>query len=166
MSEQKETSVDNLFTKTIVNAWTAQISRVSEFVDSIGADLGKEIAPGKNTGIYIFGHLIAVHDAMLPLLGFGHKLYPQLEKIFITSPDKSGADYPSIEELKKSWNAVNDELLKHYNAMSPEEWIGRHTAVSESDFAKQPHRNKLNVIVGRTTHIAYHLGQLIFLKKK
>jgi hypothetical protein len=166
MSEQKETSVDNLFTKTIVNAWTAQISRVSEFVDSIGADLGKEIAPGKNTGIYIFGHLIAVHDAMLPLLGFGHKLYPQLEKIFITSPDKSGADYPSIEELKKSWNAVNDELLKHYNAMSPEEWISRHTAVSETDFAKQPHRNKLNVIVGRTTHIAYHLGQLIFLKKK
>jgi hypothetical protein len=166
MNEIKETSVDNLFVKTIINVWTGQVARINELVENIGTDLNKEIAPGKNTGIYILGHLVAVHDGILPLLGFGSKLYPQLEKLFITSPDKSGSEYPSIEELKKYWSEINAKLLTCYNAMSAEEWIGRHTAVSEADFAKQPHRNKLNVIVGRTTHMAYHHGQLVFLKKK
>jgi len=36
---------------------------------------------------------------------------------------------------------------------------GRHTAVSEEDFEREPHRNRFTVLLGRTTHLAYHLGQ-------
>jgi len=36
-------------------------------------------------------------------------------------------------------------------------------AVSDEDFSKEPHRNKLNVIINRTNHMSYHLGQLILL---
>ena len=32
------------------------------------------------------------------------------------------------------------------------------------DFIKEPHRNKLNVLLTRTTHLAYHAGQLALLK--
>ncbi len=36
--------------------------------------------------------------------------------------------------------------------------------VSDEDFEKEPHRNKLNIIVTRTSHLSYHTGQLILLK--
>jgi hypothetical protein len=50
--------------------------------------------------------------------------------------------------------------------MKADEWFNKHTAVSAEDFAKEPHRNKLNVIVNRTNHTSYHLGQLVYLVKK
>lgn len=42
----------------------------------------------------------------------------------------------------------------------------KHSAVSEEDFAKEPHRNKLNLLLNRTNHLSYHHGQLVFLKEK
>jgi hypothetical protein len=49
--------------------------------------------------------------------------------------------------------------------MKPQDWLGRHTAVSEEDFQKEKHRNKLNVLISRTNHAGYHLGQLVYLKE-
>jgi len=43
--------------------------------------------------------------------------------------------------------------------MTSEDWLSRHTSVSEEDFAADPLRNKLNVLIGRTNHESYHLGQ-------
>jgi hypothetical protein len=40
--------------------------------------------------VYLVGHLAAISDAMLPLLAFGEKQFPQLENVFIDNPDKSG----------------------------------------------------------------------------
>ena len=37
-------------------------------------------------------------------------------------------------------------------------------ATIEEDFIKEPHRNKLNIILTRTTHLSYHTGQLALLK--
>jgi len=39
-----------------------------------------------------------------------------------------------------------------------------HASISEEDFVNAPHRNKLNIFIGRTSHVNYHLGQLIFLR--
>jgi hypothetical protein len=36
--------------------------------------------------------------------------------------------------------------------------------VSPEDFAKEPHRNRLNVLISRTNHMANHIGQLLLLK--
>jgi hypothetical protein len=106
---------------------------------------------------------MAISDAMLPLLGFGEKLFPDLENVFITSPDKSGLKMPSVAELKEQLRTVNTELSKHIRSTAPEDWFKRHMAVSEEDFSKEPHRNKLNVIINRTNHMSYHLGQLALL---
>jgi hypothetical protein len=125
-----------------------------------------ETAPGRNSGIYLIGHLMAVSDALFPILGFGEKLYPELDKIFIDSPDRSGIEMPSINELKDYWNKINEKLAGHINKMPAEEWFTRHNNVSEADFAKEPHRNKLNIIVNRTNHTSYHLGQLVYLANK
>jgi hypothetical protein len=37
--------------------------------------------------------------------------------------------------------------------------LQKHSAVSEEDFLREPHRNRFTVLLGRTAHIAYHVGQ-------
>jgi len=149
-----------------LDAWNIQIDRTNKLFNSLSDDqLGQEVAPGRNSGIYLMGHLTAVHDALFPLLGLGEKLYPQLDEIFIKNPDKSGLAKPEAKPLRNCWNDVNEKLEKHFNNFSIEEWFQRHTAISETDFEKEPHRNRLNVLLNRTAHLANHLGQLIFLKK-
>ncbi|MEO5593115.1 MAG: hypothetical protein ABIR15_01880 [Chitinophagaceae bacterium] len=101
---------------------------------------------------------------MLPLLEFGTKLHPELEAVFLTNPDKFGLDKPSLAVLKGYWKEINAKLSEHINNMKFEDWFTRHTAVSEEDFAKEPHRNKLNILINRTNHQSYHIGQLVYLK--
>lgn len=151
--------------KIILDRWDGSIKNVDSLLDSISDEqLQKETSPGKNRGIYLLGHLIAVHDSMLPLLDFGAKKYPELSKIFIESPDKVIGEIPSAKELRNLWNEQKVDLKQKMESLKPEDWFERHTSVSAEDFAKEPHRNKLNIVLTRTTHMAYHTGQLVYLK--
>jgi len=159
------TTQQELFIRMVIAEWDKQNNNFNKLLSSLSDEqLLKEIAPGKNTGIYLVGHLIAISDAMLPLLGFGERRFPQLENIFIKNPDKSGLEMPSISQLKEYLKAVNTKLTEHIQFTEPDEWFDRHMAVSPEDFAKEPHRNKLNVIINRSNHMSYHMGQLILLK--
>src|SRR6202049_3720287 len=60
----------------------------------------REIAPGRNRVLYLWGHLTAAHDAMLPLLGLRERLHPEFELAFVSNPDKSQADIPSHEQVR------------------------------------------------------------------
>ena len=102
---------------------------------------------------------------MLPLLGFGAKLHPELEAVFLTNPDKAGLEKPSPDTLKSYWKEINAKLLQHIHEMKTADWFTRHNAVSEEDFAKEPNRNKLNILINRTNHQSYHIGQLTYLKQ-
>lgn len=156
----------SLFVKMGLLSWEGQLKRVTNLLNTLTDEqLSLEIAPGRNTGIYVIGHLIAVHDGILPLFGLGEKLHPELEDIFVNSPDKSGKQAPTPGQLREYWKEVHGRLEERLASLSEEQWFQRHMAVSEEDFLKEPHRNKLNVLIGRSTHIAYHLGQLILLKK-
>jgi hypothetical protein len=151
--------------KMIFDRWYAQIKNFDAALNSITDEqLQKEIAPGKNRGIYLLGHLIAVHDDMLILLGLGDKLYPELNEPFIKSPDKTVNQIPSAKELRAYWSKQNEVLAQKFDSLQPDEWFQKHTAVSDEDFAKEPHRNKLNIIITRTSHLSYHLGQFVLLK--
>ena len=46
-------------------------------------------------------------------------------------------------------------------AVSSSGWLERHAAVSEEDFAKDPSRNRFAVLLSRTNHLSYHLGQAV-----
>jgi hypothetical protein len=70
---------------------------------------------------------------------------------------------PSVAGLKEQLKIVNEELSKQIRSAAPDDWFKRHMAVSDEDFSKEPHRNKLNVIINRTNHMSYHLGQLALL---
>ncbi|MDQ3064473.1 MAG: DinB family protein [Acidobacteriota bacterium] len=156
-----------LFVKMVIAAWDAQNKNADKLLATLSDEqLAAETAPGANSGIYLLGHLTAVNDGLLPLLDLGDRLYPQLEEIFLKNPDKSGFEIPSIDKLKRYWNEVKANLATHFNQTSSDEWFTKHNAVSDEDFAKEPHRNKLNVLISRTNHQSYHLGQLSLLAKK
>lgn len=153
--------------KMVLDRWHAQVKLFNDALHTMTDEqLQQEIAPGRNRGIYLLGHLTAVNDDMLPLLDFGSNLYPELTVPFIKSPDKSVTVIPSAEELRTRWTKLNEVLNRHFESMKAEDWFQRHMSVSAEDFAKEPHRNKLNIIVTRTTHMAYHTGQFILIKQK
>ncbi|MDB5252823.1 MAG: hypothetical protein JWP27_1992 [Flaviaesturariibacter sp.] len=150
--------------KMVLDRWNGSITSGDTLINSLPAEKWQqEIAPGKNRGIYLLGHLIAVHDDMLVLLDLGQKQHPELFEAFVKSPDKATPNLPSSEELKQSWTRQNEDLRKHFEALQPAQWFEKHTSVSVEDFAKEPHRNKLNIIITRTSHLQYHLGQLRLL---
>lgn len=155
----------DLVVKMILDRWDASMKNCDELLASLSDEtLLKEIAPGKNRGIYLLGHLVAVHDDMLRLLDMGEKLYPELYEPFIKSPDKTVAQLPSVATLREFWTSQCEVLNQKFNALSVEGWFEKHTAVTAEDFANEPHRNKLNIIITRTSHLQYHLGQLRLLK--
>jgi hypothetical protein len=156
-----------LFIKMVMDAWNHSTNQVTKLFNELSDEqILAEAAPGRNTGIYLLGHLTAVTDKMLPLLGLGERLYTQLDKPFLATPDKSGLEIPSVQELKQYWSAVNAKLSAALATVTPDDWFDRHTAVSAEDFAKEPHRNKLNLLLNRTNHQSTHYGQLIYLKPK
>lgn len=147
--------------KMVFDRWNALLDNCNTIFDSLSDEqMQKEIVPGRNRVIYLLGHLIAVHDDMIPILGFGEKLYPELHDIFIKSPDKTVSELPATQELRIRWSKINDYLTQKFESLSADNWFEKHNSVSAEDFAREPHRNKLNIILTRTTHLAYHVGQL------
>lgn len=168
METQLTTQTETLFATGFIKAWNTQAKAITAFFEKYtDADYLKPIAPGRNRPIYILGHLIAVNDGLMPLLGFGQRQFPELETLFINTPDNPQATIPSLGELRLKWETQQSVLNKHFNSLEPHQWLERHTAVSEADFAAEPHRNRLNVLLSRTSHMGYHLGQLnLFPEKK
>jgi hypothetical protein len=60
-----------------------------------------------------------------------------------------------------AWNVVNAELRKGFENMSWSDWVQRHSAVSKEDFVKDASRNRFAVLLSRTNHLSYHLGQAV-----
>lgn len=127
-------------------------------------DLQKPVAPGRNRLYYLLGHLTAVHDRLLPMLDIGERLHPELDEAFITNPDGTLSDPVAAADLRKAWTAINSQLTAAFAAFSPHDWLQKHTAVSDEDFAGDPTRNRLAVVLSRTNHLSFHTGQLILAR--
>lgn len=155
-----------VFIKIGLDAWNIYVERTNKLFESLTDEqLQQQVAPNRNTALYLLGHLTAVHDGMLPLLGFRDRLYPSLQEVFIKNPDRSGLEKPAASLLRQYWKEVNEALAGHFSKLTSDEWFQKHDSVSAEDFLKEPHRNRLNVLVNRTNHLASHYGQLVFLKK-
>lgn len=155
---------DEIFVKMALDAWQQQIAATDKLLNKFSDEqLMQEIVPGRNRGIYLLGHLTAVHDMMIPLLRFGDAALPELKRIFVDAPDKTVAEIPSAATLRTQWKEVNDRLSDYFNNLTPSEWFERHASISPEDFEKEPHRNRLNVLLSRTAHLSNHRGQLTLL---
>ena len=149
-----------------VNSWKLNIERADRFFSPLTEEqLLKEVAPGKNRLIYLWGHLTAVHDRMLPLLVLGARRHPEYDSLFLTNPEKTAPTLPAAAEIKKAWDEINGTLLAGFEGLSAADWLQKHASVSEEDFAKDPQRNRLSVLLSRTTHISFHLGQTALIPK-
>lgn len=156
-----------VFIKMVLSNWETQISRMNSLLDKLSnEELSAPTAPGRNTGVYILGHLAAVSDNMFTVLGLGERINPAMDDIFLRNPEDSGLEKPTVDELRAYWNDVNTLLAQKISQIQPDEWFTRHASISEEDFVKEPHRNKLNIVINRTAHLSYHIGQLIYLVKK
>jgi len=148
-----------------LDRWYGSVASLDKVLNVLTDDqLLKETAPGKNRGIYLLGHLVAVHDDMLTLLDLGEKQHPELTEPFIKMADKVTTELPSVAELRDYWSGQRALHREKFDQFTADQWFEKHTAVSADDFAKEPHRNKLNIIISRTSHLQYHTGQIALLK--
>jgi hypothetical protein len=155
-------TIESQFTAAALTSWKRVISQIDKGLEQwTDDDLQTEVAPGRNRLYYLLGHLTAVHDHLLSLLRLGDRLYPTLDEQFIRQADRTftGAE-PSLSDLRKAWTEVNTKLTSALERLTPAELLERHSSISEEDFAKEPHRNRLTVLLGRTTHAAMHEGQM------
>jgi hypothetical protein len=150
-----------------LRTWKINTDRIeSLFLPLSDDDLEREIAPGRNRLRYLWGHLSTVSDGMIPLLGIGARLHPELDAIFLTSPDRAATRTLAHAELKDLWSEIHGALGKAFSEWSTEEWLEKHTAVSDEDFVREPHRNRYSVLLNRTSHMAFHHGQAVLAKPR
>jgi len=148
-----------------IATWITQLERATKLFSTLdAAQLEQRIAPGRNRLIYLWGHLTAVHDRMLPLLDLGERIHPEFDEIFVTSPDGTHT-LPAPGVLLDGWNAVNSRLNTGIHVFAANEWLQKHTAVSDEDFAKEPLRNRFSILLSRTNHLSYHIGQAALARK-
>jgi hypothetical protein len=153
-------------TELALRNWKAQVDRADKFFGGLAEDdLLQEVAPGKNRLIYLLGHLTATHDALIPLLGFGERRHPELDLLFLPNPDRAVETTVSGKELKRLWTETNEILWQEFSKLAAADWLERHSAVTQEDFVREPYRNRFNILLGRTAHIAYHLGQAILARR-
>jgi uncharacterized damage-inducible protein DinB len=155
----------NFVIEQLLNQWKSKVNQTTEAFRKIGTASAMEpVAPGKNTVIYLLGHLIAVHDRMFEALDLGERNFPDYDGLFL-SAQQTDITYPSFELLLEQWIILNDQLYGKFSQFSPEEWLTRHHYVNDADFLLEPNRNKLSILLTRFTHIFHHGGQLALIGK-
>src|ERR1700744_4227628 len=70
----------------------------------------------------------------------------------------------SANDLKNAWSEVNAAATFGIEGFSVENWLKKHPAVSDEDFARDRTRNRLSVVLNRTNHACYHAGQITLVK--
>src|SRR5882672_11375233 len=155
-------TTENSLIDSALRGWKSNVERADKLFGSLSPrELEQEVAPGRNRLIYLWGHLAAVNDALLPLLGFGKRLHPELDAMFLSNPDRFQEQTLSGADLKHIWDEINESLATGFSKLSASEWLDKHASVSAEDFLREPHRNRFTVLLSRTVHLAYHGGQAI-----
>ena len=155
------------FTDAALRSWKQNADRVEQFFASVTDEgLEQEIAPGRNRLVYLLGHLAAVSDSMMSLLGLGDRSHPELDTPFLKSPDRAVPQPLSAAELRTIAREIDATLWAALNRLTPAQWLERHTSVSADDFAKEPHRNRFSVLLSRTAHMQFHYGQMVLTKAR
>ncbi len=146
--------------------WNTFNARMQKIFETISDDnYNKPIMANGNSPSWIMGHLAEADDALLELFGIGNRMHPELKTIYHRERGTNQLGHLSKSDLMGKWKSITAELDKAFKSWSENDWLSRHTAVSEEDFKKEPHRNRLNVMLSRVSHRASHLGQIAMQPK-
>ncbi|WP_263358629.1 DinB family protein [Acidicapsa ligni] len=157
-------TTDELFAAVAVTGWRRAIGFTERLLSSLSDEgLFLEVAPHRNRVYYIVGHLTATHDRLIDMLELGQRLHPEFDELFLDNPDRTFPDELSPTQLRDAFNTVNEKVTHGVEAMSPLDWLKRHSAVSEEEFDTDPKRNRLAVLQSRIGHVMYHNAQIRLL---
>jgi hypothetical protein len=146
--------------------WNMYNTRMQKVFDTISDEnFQKPVTPNGNSPSWLLGHLVDTDDGLLELFGIGSRLHPELKTIYHHERGTNQSGHLTKAELRNKWNSISSKLESAFKSWSERDWMSRHTAVSEEDFKKEPHRNKLNVMLSRVEHKASHLGQIAMQPK-
>ncbi|MBB6107770.1 DinB superfamily protein [Mucilaginibacter lappiensis] len=167
---EKETEIarlagelENVVEQTIA-AWQLQNRKVNGLWNKLSPEeILTPLAPGRNRAIYLLGHVIAFNDMMFPKLGFGERLHPELDHMFVGCSDGCANSYPAATSLKAYWYEVNEKLASNMHSLPPSQWLTQVATVEKPVFERNPLYNKLSIVIGQTVHLSYHIGQLNLL---
>ena len=154
----------NIVVKRFYEQWKDAAGWTTKYLNWLNdEELAFEVAPGRNHGIWILGHLIQSEDDLARYLGRGDCQFPEYEKLFsMKSKLLPISEYPPAAVLREHWLTAlkrNDAILQ---TMTDEEWDQPHSfmnSTSEDDF----YGTKGSCIFHWTMHMMYHNGQLAIL---
>jgi crotonobetainyl-CoA:carnitine CoA-transferase CaiB-like acyl-CoA transferase len=148
-----------------LQSWNQVLTRLDQrLLDLTDEQLERQIAPERNRLIYLLGHLTVAHDKMRVLLRVGDRLHSEFDRAFFDNPDRSEKHQFRSSDIKSAWTEVNRDLTAAMSKFSNDEWLERHAAVAEADFAQDMTRNRLAILLSRTNHASFHLGQIVLVK--
>jgi len=148
-----------------IATWNSNLDRANKLFCGLDETaLQQQVAPGRNRLVYLWGHLAATHDRMLHLLGIAERVHPEFDAIFLSSPDRAST-LPPVDVMRAWWAEVNRRMDASLRELKFNDWLARHTAISEEDFANDPLRNRFSILLTRTNHLAYHFGQAVLATK-
>jgi hypothetical protein len=160
-------TAEEIMVQNALGAWKQTMGQIDKTLAALDDEgLQREVAPGRNRVYYLLGHLTAVSDRLFPMLRLGERLHPELDEPFLTQPDRAGGDPVAPAALRSAWSEVSGKLLAAFEKLSAAEWLERHDSVSVEDFAKEPLRNRLAVLLSRSQHAAMHEGQMRLVKPR
>jgi uncharacterized damage-inducible protein DinB len=141
--------------------WDTYNKRMQNAIDTISNEkFNQAIIVNGNSPSWLLGHLVDTDDKLLELFGIGKRIFPELSIIYHHERGTNQQGHLTKAELSTKWNTVVAELDTAFKNMTEADWLARHMSVTEEDFKKEPHRNKLNVFLSRIAHKASHLGQI------
>src|SRR5215831_12925425 len=110
-------STENSLIDAALRGWKSNVERVDNLFGTLSPEqLEQQVTPGKNRLIYLWGHLAAVNDGLLPLLGIGERLRPELDAMFISKPDRSVELKVTAQSLKSAWDKINQRLWEGFRS--------------------------------------------------
>jgi hypothetical protein len=134
---------------------------MQKVIDTItDENFNQPMVPDGNSPSWLLGHLADTDDKLLELFGIGKRIYPELSTIYHHERNTNQRGHLPKDELSAKWKKIVTELDNAFKNMTEADWLARHLSVTEEEFKKEPHRNKLNVFLSRISHKASHLGQI------
>lgn len=158
--------MENILSKQFEKQYDMMLEWVDGFLNSLSDDDFKtELAPGKNHGVWLFGHIIVCDDDFSVYMGKGELLYPEIAEVFAQGSKLMPVEkYPPVKELKDQWKKVCEKNKKIYSELIDKELSEPHAMVK--DFETDYFKTKERVVIAWQFHQVYHAGQLGVLVSK
>ncbi|HEY4304914.1 MAG TPA: DinB family protein [Gemmatimonadaceae bacterium] len=142
-----------LFTRIALNTWKATVGRFDDIVVGCSdEELEREVTAGRSRLFYLIGHITALHDRLLPVLGLGERKHAELDAEFGDERDAHRSSALAPGRLRQLWSEVNAALLFGMEKLTPEQWLEKASSAAE--------QSRLSVLLAWTDHVSLHSTQL------